>query len=76
MIKAYVIVHLLCAVLTFGMWTAEFQGEFPDLAKKDCREDMGTGMLIGLATGPIGAFTMFFITGFAQHGLQFTCESK
>jgi len=59
---------LICAVLTAGMWFAEFQGKFPEVAQKNRRSDLGEAILIGLVFGPLGLVAEFFTSGFAEHG--------
>ena len=63
-----VVAWVACAVGTAGFWFAYFQGEWPNSAKYNRREDLGDAMLVGLVFGPIGLIVSFFGTGFAEHG--------
>ena len=70
-----VVIWLVCGSLTYGMLLADFQNSFPTIAKESCRRDKAAGALIGVA-GPLGLFMSFFLTGFAEHGIQFGCGVK
>ena len=64
------IIWVFFGVLGYAVTFAYFQHEWPDSAKTDYREQMGSAAFIGLF-GPIGLIIVFFATGFAKHGLKF-----
>jgi len=65
----YFLAWLVCYVLTVGMLLADLQGEFPSLACERYRKDLGFSVLISLA--PPTLVVAPFLTGFAEHGLQY-----
>lgn len=67
---------LLCAVLHAGLWVAEFSALFPRLAEKKYRSNLGTGLIVGLALGPLALILEFFFSGFAEHGWTLQRPSK
>ena len=71
MIATIIIVgYIISAILTYGITFAHFQGEFPTLAEKNKKSDMGVACCFALL-GPIGLITSFLSSDFAQHGLKF-----
>ncbi len=66
----YAIIHLVSAVITYGMLFARWHKAYPAIAKESYRENMSTAMLVGLLFGPIGTFTCFFLTGFCEYGFK------
>jgi hypothetical protein len=70
-IATYVIFHLLCGYTSAALLTADFQGRFPDV--DDCRETMGGSLLMGVVLGPMALTMEWFLSGFAEHGIMWTC---
>lgn len=65
------IAYSAMSALTYGAVLGEFENEFPDLS---CRRHQGMAVLFGLL--PVGWIIIPFVTGFYEHGLQFTCPTK
>lgn len=70
-LACYLAFHLLCGVLSYGIFLGYFQREFPTIAEETLREDIGTGILLALPFGPIGLIIGFLMSGFCKHGLKF-----
>lgn len=71
MLIAYLVFHLACSILSYGILFAYFQTKWPEIAKDFRREDMGFAAMISLMFGPIALFVGFFATGLAEHGIKF-----
>jgi len=67
---AAVVIWVICGVLAYGICFGYLQRKFPDIAEEEYRRDMGTSVLFGFG-GPITLSVLFFMTGFAEHGLKF-----
>ncbi|MDE1971118.1 MAG: hypothetical protein KGI50_06125 [Patescibacteria group bacterium] len=66
----FIVGWLACAVLVCGIFTADSQAKSHYPGEK-FREDLGFGLAFGLLFGPFGLAVLFFVTGFAQHGLVY-----
>ena len=67
----WIALYLISAVLSYGIFLGYFEGEYRELHR--CREHVGSAVFWGLfapVTLPVG----FLFSGFAEHGLQFTCS--
>ena len=60
-------IWLLCAIETAGTAVAYLGGKY-DCLREEFRENLGFGLLVGLMTGPIGAFSTMFLSGFWKYG--------
>ena len=61
---------IVCGVLVYGIAFGHAQGEQEvGYAEMNYRSDSGVAALFSLF-GPIALVVMFFLTGFAQHGLK------
>jgi hypothetical protein len=59
---------IVAGVLTYGIFLADFRSSHT----LSCRKDQGYAVGLGL-TGPVGLLNAFITTGFAEHGMQFSC---
>ena len=64
---------LACASVSSGALLADFQHMDMDPKIRYCREDMGVAWGAGLIGGPITLAMSPFLTGFYEHGFQWTC---
>lgn len=71
-IALILVLYLLASFLTYGISLGFWQGEFQSMAKEDCRGDAGVSMLLSIPS-PITLPMIYLLSGFAEHGLQFTC---
>ena len=62
----YACLYLVSVWVTWGFLYADFQREFPTLAKRDQRSDSAGTLL--LALNPISWVISPFLTGFFRHG--------
>ena len=76
LIGLYLIVHIICGTLTYGIFLADVQNEFPYIADESCREDMGVSVLLSLFPQPMVLLVVYLYIGFAEHGIQFKCGVK
>jgi hypothetical protein len=66
----YLIIHLLCSVMAYGIFFADFQGITPPAAAQEYRRlDQGAALFFSLL-GPLSLLFAFLISG-AKHGLKF-----
>lgn len=72
--KIILICYLTLAPLTYAELLAEFQSSaYGSLnAARDCRTDIGDSALLSLL--PPVWIADFFLSGFYEHGLQWTCR--
>lgn len=59
---------LACAIVSSGTFLAYFQGEWPNMAANNYREDLGAGLFYGVLFGPFGLLGSIFLSGFWKHG--------
>lgn len=71
-IVAIVTGWILCGVLAFGITLAFFEQEFPEF--EHCKGDQSVAFMIG-AFGPLGLAEVYFLSDFANHGIQYTCTA-
>jgi len=67
--------YLLCYVITWGIDFAHFQREYPNIANKSRRQDMGFATALALLS-PVSTLMSFLFTGFAEHGLMFPWSKR
>lgn len=66
-----VTIWLACGTLTYGISMADHWYSFPTLRSPDkVREHAGFSVLFA-CLGPVALMVVFFLTGFAQHGLMY-----
>lgn len=73
-----VLIYTVLAVLTYGIALADFQAvgsDLPGFQREWFRRDCAMAAFIALFS-PFGAVVVFFMSGFAKHGIQFTCKEK
>ena len=58
---------LACGFAAAGVYYADLQRSYPDLAKKNRREDAWNAVFVGVE-GPIGLLAALLNSGFAEHG--------
>ena len=71
--RYFIVFWLICSVLAYGITLGYFLGKF----KNNSMEDKGIYVLIAILyalLGPVGVFLSYFMSGFAEHGLKFTCD--
>lgn len=61
---------LICAYLAAAIFLAYVQNKFKELAHIDYRQDLSMSIAMGLLGGPVGLVIAFFITGFAEYGIN------
>jgi predicted exporter len=59
---------LACAVFAAGLFFADSQASFPQLAAKYRRKDLGWALGLSLLAGPVALVIAVFDTGFGEHG--------
>lgn len=64
----WIIFWLVCSVLSYGIFLKDARSS----RIVSCRKDMGFSFTRSIL-GPISLFVAIGDTGFAEHGLQFTC---
>lgn len=69
-IISYLVFHILCGVLTYGITFGHFQRKWPSLAEEGKSGDRSFAFSIA-AYGPIGLFASLTLSDFAKHGLKF-----
>lgn len=68
-----VIGYLICAFISYGMFFANVQGEFPSGSEFAYKDHMATSVFFGLMVGflgPLGILMAFLMTGFAHYGFK------
>ena len=75
LVLVLVVVYLLCYGVTWAMAFAHFQREYPNIADKGRRQDMGFSTAIALLS-PVSTLMSFLFTGFAEHGLMFPWSKR
>ena len=70
MVYALVVGYAASMVLSYGIFFANMQGDFPEFAEKNYRSDMGAAMGLSFG-GPISLFVAVFMSGLCEHGLKF-----
>jgi len=68
------ILWIIISILTYGISLAHWQGYRTINVNKYCRRDAGFSILFSILS-PITLPIMYLLSGFAEHGLQFKCES-
>ena len=69
LIISFLIIYIVCGVITYSTHFAFYQREYPSLAERDYKRDRNDAMCAGL-TGPIGLRGNATTIGF-KHGLKF-----
>lgn len=71
----YLISCVISAILSYGLFFANFQGRYPSIAKDMQEEDCAGSIMLALIIGMlslVGLGLAFLMTGFGKHGLKFT----
>lgn len=66
---------LLCGFFAWGIVLADLRHQNQGFNSTDCRHDQAFSCLWGLAFGPVSLLASLGVTGFAEHGVQWTCTS-
>ena len=66
-----VVVWLGCAILTTGLAVAYFENKYPSTVNREYRSSLAFGCAYGLLGGPLSLLIAFFLSGFAEFGLQY-----
>lgn len=69
-------IQLFLAFFSYGMTLAYHQKKWPSIASESWREDVGFSLMVCFLSlvpiyGIIVTSVMFFMTGFAKHGLMY-----
>jgi hypothetical protein len=67
----FIVLWFLPVPLTYAIFFAHLQRNFPSIAQEEYQEDMSFSLFLALVFSWIGLFVAFFATGFAKHGLKF-----
>ena len=77
MIPLIMLLWLGCGLAAAGFFNASMRAEFPTLnTLYDNRVDLGMGLLLGMAFGPVALLTSFFTTGFWFYGWTLSTSSR
>jgi hypothetical protein len=64
---------LVCGFFAWGVSMGEIRHEHHGWSTADCRHDQAFTAMWGVAGGPLTLTSSMMISGFAEHGTQWTC---
>lgn len=79
LIGCLITLWLVCAFLSYGMFLAESQREFPSIAKESIESHIGMSIFFAVVFNLIpfaGVGIVYLLTGLAKHGLLFINPHK
>lgn len=65
----FIVIWILCGVLSYGISLAYFQRQYPSLAKECYREDVRDSLVMS-SIGPFGLLSTLLVFG-TKHGVMF-----
>lgn len=68
MIDLFLLMWLLFGIFAAGIYMADEQGRYPEIAKRFYSELLWFSLGIGIMGGPITAIVMIFVSRFLRHG--------
>jgi hypothetical protein len=81
-IVLFIILWLCFGFINIGANLAYENAEYPSTynhstwSRRECRQEVGLSMFLGIPPGPIGTVILAAITGGFQDGLLYTCPAK
>lgn len=79
--KKYLLLAVLlgwftCGFFAWGISQAEFRHRNRDYGFLDCRHDQSFSAGWGMMFGPLALGASLMTSGFAEHGIQWTCKGE
>jgi hypothetical protein len=67
----YLVIHIVCGLLSAGISFAWWQKEWPNTAEYEYWGDMIYSYTFGISLGPIQLLTAIVQSKFAKHGIKY-----